>query len=82
MEDPFELTHDLGRVVDRDTLRDVRSEIDRADVLLSEQRGTWEKLTEKYAAKEQDKPKPKPNHGGYQQHQQAFVPGPGAFPGL
>jgi len=37
IEDPFELTHDLGRVMDRDTLRYVRSEIDRADALLSEQ---------------------------------------------
>ena len=51
MEDPFELTHDLGRVMDRDTLRDVRSEIDRADVLLSEQRGTFDKLTLKYEEK-------------------------------
>ena len=51
IEDPFELTHDLGRVMDRDTLRDVRSEIDRADVLLSEQRGTFEKLTAKYEEK-------------------------------
>ena len=28
---PFEVTHDLGRVMDRDTLRDVRAEIDRAN---------------------------------------------------
>ena len=92
VEDPFELTHDLGRVMDRDTLRDVRSwetgpmhamrtmpcagctrapshaygrmrmhtqvrsEIDRADVLLSEQRGTFEKLTQRY----EDKHKPEP----------------------
>jgi len=49
MEDPFELTHDLGRVMDRDTLRDVRSEIDRADALLSEQRGSFETLTQPYS---------------------------------
>ena len=54
-QDPFELSHDLGRVMDRDTLRDVRSEIDRADVLLSEQRGTFEALTQLY------KPKAKPS---------------------
>ena len=64
VEDPFELTHDLGRVMDRDTLRDVRSEIDRADVLLSEQRGTFEKLTAKYESKTDEKkaaqPKPAP----------------------
>ncbi len=60
MEDPFELTHDLGRVMDRDTLRDVRSEIDRADVLLSEQRGTFEKLTAKYEEKNKAPPKPEP----------------------
>ena len=63
IEDPFELSHDLGRVMDRDTLRDVRSEIDRADVLLSEQRGTFEKLCEKYEGKPNDKPSkgpPKP----------------------
>jgi hypothetical protein len=52
VEDPFELTHDLGRVMDRDTLRDVRSEIDRADTLLSEQRGTFAGLTQKYEVKE------------------------------
>jgi hypothetical protein len=51
IEDPFELTHDLGRVMDRDTLRDVRSEIDRADVMLSEQRGTFERLTMRYEEK-------------------------------
>ena len=28
IEDPFETTHDLGRVMDRDTVRDVREEID------------------------------------------------------
>ena len=60
IEDPFELTHDLGRVMDRDTLRDVRSEIDRADVLLSEQRGTFEKLCEKYEGAPSQKSKPKP----------------------
>ena len=53
-QDPFELTHDLGRVMDRDTLRDVRSEIDRADVLLSEQRGNFAKLTLKF----EEKPRP------------------------
>lgn len=64
IEDPFELTHDLGRVMDRDTLRDVRSEIDRADTLLSEQRGTFEALTARYVdnsskASKASKPKPK-----------------------
>ena len=56
-QDPFELSHDLGRVMDRDTLRDVRSEIDRADVLLSEQRGNFAKLTLKFEEKkEQTRP--------------------------
>ena len=41
VEDPFEVTHDLGRVMDRDTLRDVRAEIDRAHVMLSERRSAW-----------------------------------------
>ena len=51
--------------MDRDTLRDVRAEIDRADVLLSEQRGTFEKLTQKYESKKappkaEAKPAPPP----------------------
>ena len=56
VEDPFELTHDLGRVMDRDTMRDVRSEIDRADTMLSEQRATFAGLTQKYEAKTKEAP--------------------------
>ena len=53
MEDPFELTHDLGRVMDRDTLRDVRSEIDRADSMLSERSNScsFNLLVQPYQAK-------------------------------
>ena len=74
IEDPFEHTHDLGRVMDRDTLRDVRAEIDRADVLLSEQRGTFEKLTQKYEEKKKPEPKAQPPPPP--------PPLPGAFPAL
>ena len=38
IEDPFELSHDLGRVIGRDTLNDVRSELDRASQLLLDER--------------------------------------------
>jgi DNA polymerase sigma len=48
VEDPFEATHDLGRVMDRDTLRDVRSEIDRAHVMLSERRCQWAAVCEQF----------------------------------
>jgi DNA polymerase sigma len=77
IEDPFEITHDLGRVLDRDTLRDVRSEIDRADVLLSEQRGTFEKLCERYAEPAKpSKPPPKPPPPQQQQQPQQPQPQP------
>mmetsp|Transcript_25725 Transcript_25725/g.65397 ORF Transcript_25725/g.65397 Transcript_25725/m.65397 type:complete len:474 (-) Transcript_25725:539-1960(-) len=62
MEDPFELTHDLGRVMDRDTLRDVRAEIDRADHLLSEQRGTFEALTQPFSVQQSGGKKAAPAH--------------------
>ena len=48
VEDPFEVTHDLGRVMDRDTLRDVRAEIDRAHVMLSERRSAWSAVCEQF----------------------------------
>ena len=35
IEDPFELTHDLGRVMDRQTVGEVREELERAANLLS-----------------------------------------------
>ena len=60
IEDPFELTHDLGRVMDRDTLKDVKAEIERADTLCAG-KGTWEKLVEEYVApKGKAAPKPTP----------------------
>ena len=36
IEDPFELTHDLGRVLDKDTLTELRDEFDRAHKLMME----------------------------------------------
>ena len=49
IEDPFETTHDLGRVMDRDTVRDVREEIDRAYKMLSQEK-RWDEVCEKYEA--------------------------------
>jgi hypothetical protein len=34
IEDPFEVSHDLGRVVDRQTIRILREEMERAAVVL------------------------------------------------
>ena len=59
VEDPFEVTHDLGRVMDRDTLRDVRAEIDRAHVMLSERRSAWSAVCEQFVD-----PNPKPKGRG------------------
>jgi len=38
IEDPFEITHDLGRVLDRETLGEVRQEFERANTMLSNER--------------------------------------------
>ena len=51
IEDPFELTHDLGRVIGRDTLSDVRSELDRAANLLHDER-PWATICEEYVPPE------------------------------
>ena len=66
IEDPFETSHDLGRVMDRDTLRDVRSEIDRAHVMISERRTPWAAVCEQWVnpnpsrpAKKDDSAEPK-----------------------
>ena len=53
----MEVSHDLGRVMDRDTLRDVRSEIDRAHVMLSERRSQWAAVVEQFVD-----PNPKPRN--------------------
>ena len=51
IEDPFELTHDLGRVLDRDTVREVRDEFERAHRMLSDGRPI-SKVFEKWAKKD------------------------------
>lgn len=45
IEDPFDLTHDLGRQVDRDALFEIRGEFMRAQKIMSN-RGTFEQLME------------------------------------
>jgi len=72
IEDPFELTHDLGRVIGRDTLNDVRSELDRASQMMQDER-TYAALCEAYVPpekpprppkKDKDKDKGKGKEGG------------------
>ena len=47
MEDPFEITHDLGRVCDRDALFEIRGEFMRGYRILTEG-GTVKDLCQPY----------------------------------
>jgi len=49
IEDPFELTHDLGRVLDQETLSELKQEIERASTLAS-QEASLDKICEPWAA--------------------------------
>jgi len=55
IEDPFEISHDLGRVIGRDTLNDVRSEIDRGINMLLDER-PFDAICEAYVPPEKPKP--------------------------
>ena len=56
IEDPFELTHDLGRVMDKDTLQEVRDEFERAHRLLTRDEATFATLCEKWTPPPAQKP--------------------------
>jgi len=77
VEDPFEATHDLGRVMDRDTLRDVRSEIDRAHSMLSERRSQWAAVCEAFVD-----PNPKTKGRGTNPDAKGVIASPAASPAL
>lgn len=47
IEDPFDLTHDLGRVVDQDSLKAIQHEIRRAYSILSST-GSLAEVCQKY----------------------------------
>ena len=53
-----QVTHDLGRVIGRDTLNDVRSELDRAANMLHYER-TWATICEEYVPPEKPPKKEK-----------------------
>eukprot|EP00192_Tetraselmis_astigmatica_P007397 CAMPEP_0117659414 /NCGR_PEP_ID=MMETSP0804-20121206/6420_1 /TAXON_ID=1074897 /ORGANISM="Tetraselmis astigmatica, Strain CCMP880" /LENGTH=751 /DNA_ID=CAMNT_0005466071 /DNA_START=30 /DNA_END=2284 /DNA_ORIENTATION=- len=53
IEDPFEITHDLGRVVDRNTIGVLRKEFERAARILQDNANPLPQLFEPFQAKKQ-----------------------------
>ena len=48
IEDPFEITHDLGRVVDKYSIRVLREEFERAAKIMQYHSEPWVTLFEPY----------------------------------
>ena len=63
IEDPFDTTHDLGRIVDKNSIGVLRSEFERAAKILAEVSDPLPRLFEKYEAKGEPPPPPPKEKG-------------------